>query len=153
MKTNSNMPYKLAKSRASAQRFHDAVADAKVRSDHGAGLDLYSVDDYEDMHLYINHSNSCGFAITSHKDLVCLFKKPSEYKVKGWELARQAAYEGARSLNCFDGYLTTMYRKAGWVVYDCSLFDDTMAPEGWDYTRDGRPDVIFMTNLFHELDV
>lgn len=148
----SNLPIKLAKSRASAQRFYNAVADMKSKSDHGSGLDLYPVSEYEQMDLYLTHGNDAGFAITKEKELICLFKQTSVVNIKGWQIAREAGYEGARTLNCFDGFLVEMYRKAGWVVSYTLPFCDDLAPDDWDYDRDGRPDVVFMTNLFHELD-
>lgn len=65
-------------------------------------------------------------------------------KVLGQPLVADAIRNGAVALDCYDGYLVRMYRKAGFGVVDRLKWDDDYKPKGWDYAKRGRPDVVFM---------
>jgi len=55
-----------------------------------------------------------------------------------------AVEHGAQTLDCFDGFLPKLYATAGFVATGRIKFVDAYAPTGWNFARDGRPDVVFM---------
>ena len=50
---------------------------------------------------------------------------------------------GGDRIDFIDGFLNDFYRKFGFREYDRMKWDDKYAPDGWDYKRFGRPDIIF----------
>ena len=50
---------------------------------------------------------------------------------------------GARTLDCYDGYLPKVYARYGYVVTGRVRFDPRFAPPGWPAAKDS-PDVVFM---------
>ena len=56
-------------------------------------------------------------------------------------LAVAKAHGGDR-LDHFDGKLSELYEKCGFVEYKRFKWDNLLAPKGWDYAKFGRPDVI-----------
>lgn len=61
----------------------------------------------------------------------------------GAALTREAVRVGGRWLNCFEP-LVPYYEALGFHVVAALAFDPAQAPDGWDYARNGRPDVVFM---------
>ena len=57
---------------------------------------------------------------------------------------RDALANGAKTLDCYDGYLPTLYQSFGFAEYDRLQWDTDYAPATWDYNRYGTPDVVMM---------
>jgi hypothetical protein len=78
-------------------------------------------------------------------DLRGLFALPSAPKGAGRALAASAPYVGARSLDCFAGFLPALYASLGWRETGRAPFDAAQAPASWRADL-GAPDVIFMAH-------
>jgi hypothetical protein len=71
--------------------------------------------------------------------------KTGDISHAGDHLVADAVRWGARFLDCYDGPLVDLYRRHGFEVTHTIPWDDQYAPEGWDYERRGRPDVVYLT--------
>ena len=128
-----------------AGSFHEAIAAAKKASPHGAAVTLYSPDEYAAMKLFLSKDKTTGFAIKSDGDIVSVFKHPdSPHKNVIDDIMPLAKKHGGTKLDAFDPWLPQQYGKHGFVEKSRLKFSDEHAPEGWNYERDGRPDVVFM---------
>lgn len=77
-------------------------------------------------------------------DLRGLFALEVAPRGAGAALAASATRAGlARSLDCFEGYLSRLYASLGWREVGRVAFDPAQAPEAWR-PEDGAPDVVFM---------
>lgn len=118
------------------------------RDDMPEGLQAFlsplTVEEYREKgaKAYLTRSGRAGFAITEDKALTSVFSKPGARM--GREAVEQAIELGAETLDCIDGKLPGFYDRLGFVEYDRIPWDDKYAPEGWDYKRFGRPDIVLM---------
>lgn len=92
---------------------------------------LTAPEDVQPAHRYYLSADRCsGYALTANGDARYLF---STVKGRGDALVAHAVEHGARTLDCFDGYLPVLYARHGFVVVD-------RAPN-W---TPGGPDVVWM---------
>lgn len=108
---------------------HDASTLQKIIADGGR--------------LYLSEDGKTGYVLTGGKDLQNLFNNGG-IDGSGKAALLHAIQSGAETLDCFDGFLPRLYNQFGFRPYMAYQFDDQYAPEGWNYERDGRPDVVFM---------
>ena len=74
-----------------------------------------------------------------------VFKKSdSKEKGVGDNVIQEAVASGGRKLDNFDGYLTSIYEKNGFVVVGRTKFNEQFAPEGYNKEKHGSPDVVAM---------
>lgn len=101
-----------------------------------------------DVYLHYQPSGSAGFAVNRYTgELVNLFSN-SPTPGLGRIALLVAIQLGARSLDCFDGFLVNFYEKYGsFSVVQRVPFIDKFAPTNWDYEKNGRPDVVYMERL------
>ena len=71
-----------------------------------------------------------GFAISENGELTSVF---SSIKGKGDTIMKEAIKQGAKHLDCFDGYLPTFYARHG--------FQEVRREKNW---TEGEPDVVYM---------
>jgi hypothetical protein len=83
-----------------------------------------------------------GYAISPEGDLQNVFNNNGQGA--GAEAICDAISRGARTLDCFDGFLPMYYGKFGFAKVREISWDDQYAPAGWDYDKLGRPNVVFM---------
>lgn len=81
--------------------------------------------------FYLSVDGRSGFAVTFKGELHGVF---SLVKGRGDTLVRDAVFFGATHLDCFDGYLPTLYAKHG--------FHETRREPNW---VEGQPDVVYMS--------
>lgn len=79
---------------------------------------------------YLSDDKQSGYAIQDAGELVCVF---STEPGRGEQIVRHAIHQGATHLNCFDGYLPTVYRRWGFV--------EERRETTWEETG---PDVVYM---------
>jgi hypothetical protein len=85
----------------------------------------------DDMTLYVlAPDQQSGYAIRADGELVYVF---SLVKGRGMFIVASAIADGAVYLDCFDGYLPTLYRRHGFLVVD--------RVNNW---TTGAPDVVLM---------
>lgn len=71
-----------------------------------------------------------GFAISENGELTSVF---SAIQGKGDTIMKEAIKQGAKHLDCFDGYLPTFYARHG--------FKEVRREKNW---TEGEPDVVYM---------
>lgn len=79
---------------------------------------------------YLTTDRRSGYAVKDNEELVCLF---STIPKRGARLVQHAITQGARRLDCFDGYLPTLYLRYG--------FEEERREANWN---DTGPDVVYM---------
>jgi len=93
--------------------------------------------------LYLSDDGRVGFAIDTAGDLQNVFNNGS-FRGAGATAVATAVVLGARKLDCFDGFLVGFYARFGFKEVRRVAFDPAFAPEHWDYSHDGTPDVVYM---------
>jgi len=120
--------------------FKGAISETENR---GAFLGGYSEDDYKKMRTFLSTDGKTGFAIKDDGDLVSVFNNGG-VKGAGKVAIKTAIKQGAKKLDCFDGFLPNFYSGFGFKERERLKWDDQYAPENWDYKNYNRPDVVFM---------
>ena len=141
----------LAEASVKAKVFHNVVQDQDLGSFVAARNSLpewqrafvtqYDSDDYKRMKTHMLADGSAGYAVNDG-ELVSVFSKPGAHR--GADVLESAIKEGADHLDCFDGFLPQYYKRYEFKEYKRIPWDDNYAPEGWDFERFGKPDIVFM---------
>jgi len=106
-------------------------------------VDLISEEDARNG-IIINKSYGSVF-IGPNGDIKGLFKNPdSNVKGVGVKLVNLAVNNGGRTLDNFDGYLTKIYKDAGFRTASRTPFVEQFADPNWDRGEHGTPDVVSM---------
>jgi len=105
------------------------------------GLTEYATDDYNKFKTAISVDKTTGYAIKPDGELVSVFN--SGVKGQGEASVVEAIENGATKLDAF-GPLKSYYERFGFKEKSRLKWDDQYAPEGWDYAKNGRPDIVFM---------
>lgn len=95
-----------------------------------------------------------GF-VSQDGDIKGVFKANKESAEKtGDEVLKKAVKAGGIKLDNFDGYLTKIYERNGFVIASRIPFNEEYAPEGWNKEAHGTPDVVAMVyDPYKQLDV
>lgn len=124
--------------------FHESINKAKKNNPFGAFVTAYDRDDYKPHKKFLLPYGAAGCAVTPEGDIISVFKDPnSNVKGASHHLLLRAIAAGGKTLDCFDGFLPRMYAQYGFIPVVKLKFDREYAPEGWNYERDGEPDVVF----------
>lgn len=108
-------------------------------------LTPYSEKEYKKMgaRVFLSDSAKSGYAIDRHGDLISVFSLPGAHE--GPALVQNAILNGAKKLDAFDcGFLPDFYKKFGFKETSRITWSDKFAPAGWNYKKNGRPDIVFM---------
>lgn len=142
------------------QRFSYALDEAKASNDHGAYVDSQSVEDLQEKgaKLIMSEDGLSGAAVgtkgNEKGNIFGVFKsKQSKAKKASAQLMIQAVANGGTKLDCFDGGLRRMYSSVGFVPVARVAFNEEYAPPGWNFERDGKPDVVFWVHNGDDADV
>jgi DNA topoisomerase-1 len=118
-----------------------AARNAKVtRSSY---LGHQTVDELKTCKLFLLHGGKVGGAVTKDGDCINLFNNGGP-RGSGSDMLRHLIENGGRTLDCFDGRLPQIYGRSGFKAVARVKFNDELAPDGWDYEQNGRPDIVFM---------
>lgn len=101
------------------------------------------IDPSEIEEFIVVYGLNAGLYIKKDGELGGLFNG-SDISGIGSELVEKAVRRGADHLNCFDGKLVDYYMDLGFSEVNRIEWDDEYAPEGWDYGKFGKPDVVIM---------
>lgn len=87
-----------------------------------------------------------GYGFVSQSgDIKGVFKANKESAEKtGDEVLKKAVKAGGIKLDNFDGYLTKIYERNGFVIASRIPFNEEYAPDGWNKEAHGTPDVVAM---------
>ena len=69
--------------------------------------------------------------------------KDSGRKGAGREAIIHGIANGAKTLDCLGGHLGNDYKFFGFEEVGRDAWNDEYAPDGWDYEKEGRPDVVY----------
>jgi hypothetical protein len=105
-------------------------------------LTPYTKEELKNFDLRLNQEG-VGYALTPQKDLVNVFNN-SGVKGAGVDAVIQAIKDGAKTLDCFDGFLPEYYKKFGFVEIKRSPWNPEYAPMNWPVETYGTPDVVYM---------
>jgi len=96
-------------------------------------LTFYSSEQLARMDLYLLDGHDAGFAIKDGDDIVSVHNN-SSLRGLGSEFMRKAKEVGGARLDHFDGFLSGLYRKHGFVdVYEIYQWDEQYKPATWNY--------------------
>ena len=133
------------------ERFSNDFNNAKLAQKNGACVDEHSLEELGKMKL-LRSSN--GFvAVENNGNINSVLRDTRKPKTKNFlrDLILNAIVNGGYKLDCFAileggsiGGLAEMYSQYGFIPVVKDRFNKDFAPEGWNYERDGEPDVVFM---------
>lgn len=102
------------------------------------------------------NENGAGYIIDHEGDLQAVFNA-SDVRGMGRAALEEAIANGAVKLDAFDVpkeiagvNLPEYYGQFGFVEVDRMPWNDAYAPQGWDYEKYGRPDIVFMRRMVEE---
>ena len=147
VETRVDKTYNLLKNTPEASnKFVEALNLAKEsREAFGKQVHTYTAEEYNNMKLYLSNDGKMGFAIKPDGDLVSVFiHKEKGGKGLSHKLIELAKQQGATKLDCYDTYLTDLYKEHGFVEVGRDKWNDKYAPEGWNKSKLGEPDVVYM---------
>lgn len=121
----------------------DEFIAARSKSTRAAFLSPLSKEALAGKQAFINEEGTVGYLLDAEGDIANLFNN-SGVKGAGRKAFVEGIQKGARTLDAFDPFLPEIYSQYGFEVTGRMKFNDDYAPEGWNYERDGRPDVVFM---------
>ena len=87
-----------------------------------------------------------GFALEKDRDgknIILVHNNQDDVHNVLPEMLEFAKANGGNHLDHFDGKLSELYEKCGFVEYQRFKWDDELAPKGWDYAKYDRPDVVY----------
>ncbi len=138
--------------------FRATILAAKEVNTHGAFVHAWTGDEYRATKMFILNSGAAVIAVKIDGTIISVIKHPELAKRDGLgkvnrELVLSALRHGGKRLDCFDGFLPSLYAQFGFTPICRLKFNDEFAPHDWNYERDGRPDIIFMLHNFDRIDV
>lgn len=124
---------------------YNIVKESKSSNPYGAFVDLHEESEYGKMKNFTLSDGSGNISITEDGNIVSVVKNPnSNIKGASKQLLLTALKNGGNKLDNYDGFLTDNYIKAGFEPVARVKFDPEYAPDGWNFERDGQPDIIVM---------
>lgn len=124
--------------------FFNAITQAKKENPHGAYVTAYGANDYTGFRTMLDDTGNAGVAVKPDGDIISVFSNPTAGRKQAVStLLINALDAGGTKLDNFDGRLSRIYEKHGFIPVARVAFDRDYAPDGWNYERDGTPDVIF----------
>lgn len=137
--TVSHYKYNASIERVSKQRFEESINRFVTKKPSmGAFITLpVEADQY-----YLSKEYNAGYAIREN-ELVGLFNDTGPSGL-GESLIIHSISNGVEKLFCYDTYLSSIYKKFGFVEYDRETWNDALASSDWDYDKFEKPDVVWM---------
>jgi hypothetical protein len=129
-----------------AHVFHQRISAAKKANPYGAAVDVHKRSEYKTMKMFMTRDGTAGYAVKPTGELTSVFKHPdSPYKNVSARAAEHAVLlAGATHASAFDP-LPGMYQKGGATAVSRSPWEDQYKPSNWKVSKQGRPDVSYMS--------
>lgn len=142
--------------KAEASKFREAILNYRSLNPYSAAVDVHDLSEYFDMSCYLYDDGKAGIAVQPSGNIVSVFKtKDSKLKKFAIKSTKDAIENGGTKLDCYsiNGFLPNQYMQAGMRPICKIRFNKEFAPDGWDFERDGEPDIVFMTigNNIHDI--
>ena len=102
-----------------------------------AYLSYYKESELAKMHLYLIKGYNAGFALKDGNDIVSVHNNTKgQLKGLGKFFMAKAKEKGGTKLDHFDGFLSGLYRKNGFMnVYEVYQWDEQYKPAAWSYDK------------------
>ena len=128
-----------------AQSYYASISRAKSSHPFGAFVELKETSSYRKNRVsFTTDRGKLGASVSQDGDIVSVFKHPSSTLRGGiTQVLTTALSLGGNKLDSFDGHLTKLYSQHGFIPVARTKFYKKYAPDGWDYKRDGKPDIVF----------
>jgi predicted ABC-type ATPase len=135
-------------SRAEPQEFVAQLGKA-IKGKHGEFLSpaTEKVIIKEKTLTFLSPDGKAGYALTQEGDFRHAFNmsdRPNTGPKLLDHVKAQVAEGETLTLDAFEGVLTDLYEKNGFIEVSRMKWDDAYAPKNWNYERFGRPDVVNM---------
>lgn len=129
------------------ERFHRAIKTAMQLHKYGAAVEVKSAAEYSNRKytLILADDDSAGAVVTPEQDLGSVHRRPGA-STEIRPILDEAVRLGALTLDCFDirEFLPRLYAAHGFRPVRRIKFLRAHAPTGWDYSKAGEPNVVFM---------
>ena len=148
-------PVELRTDNNDPSSFHAAIGEAKTANPFGAFVTQHEVDEYSVMRTYLSADDGVGVAVTNDGNIVSVFKNPEKNQSKkaSTSILFTALENGGKKLDNFNSAdLSDIYLQHGFVPVARIKFNDDYAPDGWNFERDGRPDILFWVHNGDDAD-
>ncbi|MGI5085505.1 hypothetical protein [Treponema putidum] len=129
--------------KATAKDFRDNFSKSIVANPYKAFVEIHDEDYYKSCKNFMQKDGLSGISVTKDGNIVSVFKAKEMRKGELDRLIPLAIDNGGKKLDNFDGNLSNLYSKYGFIPVSKTPFNDKFAPSDWNYERDGRPDIIF----------
>lgn len=122
----------------------EAFVEARKKAKRQQFLTQYEPDEMNGFTIRTIPGKDAGYAIKPDGDLVNVFNATGEKSTGiGDALIQDAIRNGAKKLDCYDGFLVKLYRKHGFIEVGRDKWNEEYRPEGW-LDSDRTPDVVYM---------
>lgn len=128
----------------------EEFVEARAKSEKRAGfLSPTSAEELKNHTLWMTEDGKTGMAISPDGDAQNLFNNGGP-RYSGVANLLDAIKSGkVKTADCYDGFLPQLYSQFGFVEVGRMKFNREYAPPGWNYERDGDPDVVFIALAEH----
>lgn len=132
-----------------ADLYRDQMLALRDNNPYAASVYVYDAHEYRGMRMLVTDDGKAGVAVNGDEVVSVFAHNDCEHPRAAYALLSQATEIGGRRLDCFDTVLPKIYAQSGFVSVARLAWNDTYAPDGWDYStyqryNNGRPDVVFM---------
>lgn len=129
---------------ATPEEFFNAIGEAKKTNEFGPYVEQHSVEEYSQMgFLFLTLDKQAGIAITTDNNIVSVFNGGKQKGVLKTLIPVAIEFGGNKLDNYDSDKLSGMYELYGFDPIANVEFDETFAPDDWNYERDGKPDIVF----------
>lgn len=128
--------------------FFNAFKKAKENLARSAYVDLHTLKEYREMQTFLTPGGHSGVAVEKNGNIVSLFNDREKSGIKNGavQLMLRALDAGGDRCDNYHGGLSRIYEQLGFVPVSRVKFDKEYAPDGWDFARDGEPDIVFFAH-------
>lgn len=137
---------KLASSPDNLENFSQSLDNAIKTNAHGAYVSPHTAEELREDggHAFLSESGKEGVFVFADGNIGAVFKDGSSTaKHAVDDLMLTALQNGGNKLDNYSGVLNRLYSRFGFVPVARCQFMDEYAPEGWNFERDSRPDIVF----------
>lgn len=144
--TQNNLPLiHLHECKGEFYSFSNALERAVDHNEFGPYVDKHSPEELRESgaRAFLSRDKMAGVAVFPDGNIRAVFRdNRSKAKFARVELMLTALSVGGNKLDCFDGMLTVIYSKFGFIPVARVKFNPEFAPENWKDSF-GQPDIIF----------
>lgn len=108
-------------------------------------LTHYTIKELQTFSLHMFYNNTMGYAITPNREIANVFNNSLNVRHTGQAMVVDAIRRGGKTIFCFDGYPARLWKEIGFIEVKREKFNCDLAPESWEYSFYGYPDLLHLT--------